>query len=71
MLGSPVFLGTHRPDLIISAGRPGLSRLQTMLFTSAAVTVLDRPAGPEASPQTRPPARHIVVAKQPGRWDDP
>ena len=71
VLGSPVFLGTHRPDLIISAGRPGLSRLQTMLFTSAAVTVLDRPAGPEASPQTRPPARHIVVAKQPGRWDDP
>ncbi len=71
VLGSPVFLGTHRPDLIISAGRPGLSRLQTMLFTSAAVTVLDRPAGPGASPRTRPPARHIVVAKEPGRWDDP
>ncbi len=71
VLGSPVFLGTHRPDLIISAGRPGLSRLQTMLFTSAAVTVLDRPGGPEASPRTRPPARHIVVATQPGRWDDP
>ncbi len=71
VLGSPVFLGAHRPDLIISAGRPGLSRLQTMLFTLAAVTVLDRPAGPGASPRTRPPARHIVVAEQPGRWDDP
>ena len=57
VLGSPGFPGPHRPDLIISAGRPGLSRLQTLLFTSA--------AGPG------PAARHIVVAKHPGRWDDP
>jgi len=57
VLGSPVFLGSHRPDLIISAGRPGLSRLQTLLYTSA--------TGPGAA------ARHIVVAKHPGRWDDP
>ena len=45
LLGSPGFTGTHRPDVIISAGRPGLSREQTMLYRSAAVTVLDRPPG--------------------------
>jgi 2-succinyl-5-enolpyruvyl-6-hydroxy-3-cyclohexene-1-carboxylate synthase len=56
LLGSPPFMAGHRPDVIISAGRPGLSRRQTMLYTSAAV---------------RGPARHVVVAGQPGRWDDP
>jgi len=71
LLGSPGFMSGRRPDVIISVGRPGLSREQTMLYRSAAVTVLDRPAGPGVAPRARPPARHIVVASQPGRWDDP
>jgi 2-succinyl-5-enolpyruvyl-6-hydroxy-3-cyclohexene-1-carboxylate synthase len=52
LLGSPGFMSTHRPDVIVSAGRPGLSRQQTSLFKLA-------------------PARHVVVTRQPGRWDDP
>ena len=32
LLGSPEFMSTHRPDVIVSAGRPGLSRQQTSLF---------------------------------------
>jgi 2-succinyl-5-enolpyruvyl-6-hydroxy-3-cyclohexene-1-carboxylate synthase len=56
LLRVPEFMAGHRPDLIISAGRPGLTRQQTQLYRLA--------AGPS-------PARHIVVAGQPGRWDDP
>ena len=52
LLGSPAFMNRHRPDVIVSAGRPGLSRQQTSLFKLR-------------------PARHIVVSRQPGRWDDP
>ena len=32
LLGSPEFMSTHRPDVIVSAGRPGLSRHQISLF---------------------------------------
>ena len=32
LLGSAAFMSTHRPDVIVSAGRPGLSRQQTRLF---------------------------------------
>ena len=66
LLGSPPFMAGHRPDLIVSAGRPGLSRLQTVLYRTAAA---GRRAGPRA--RARRPARHVVVAGQPGRWDDP
>ena len=52
LLGSPGFMNRHRPDVIVSAGRPGLSRQQTSLFKLR-------------------PARHVVVSRQPGRWDDP
>jgi 2-succinyl-5-enolpyruvyl-6-hydroxy-3-cyclohexene-1-carboxylate synthase len=32
LIGDPVFLAGHRPDVIVSAGRPGLSRGQTALL---------------------------------------
>jgi len=55
LLESPEFMAAHRPDLIISAGRPGLSRSQTAFL--------------RGSPGS-PPARHVVVAQGPGRWAD-
>jgi len=56
LLDSPAFVAGHRPDLIISAGRPGLSRSQLGFLRGA--------PGPA-------PARHVVVAQGPGRWADP
>ncbi len=57
LLGSPGFVAGHRPDVIVSAGRPGLSRAQLAYLKSAA-------------PDGTPP-RHVVVAQGPGRWADP
>ena len=56
LLATPAFMAGHRPDVIVSAGRPGLSRGQLAFLQSA-------PGGP--------PARHIVLASGPGRWADP
>ena len=56
LLASPAFTAAHRPDLIVSAGRPGLSRPQLAFLGGA--------PGPA-------PARHIVLAQGPGRWADP
>jgi 2-succinyl-5-enolpyruvyl-6-hydroxy-3-cyclohexene-1-carboxylate synthase len=56
LLASPAFTAAHRPDLIVSAGRPGLSRPQLAFL-----------GGTACSPQ----ARHVVVAQGPGRWADP
>lgn len=56
LLDAPAFRAAHRPDVIISAGRPGLSRGQLALLKGQ--------GGPA-------PARHIVLAQQPGRWSDP
>jgi 2-succinyl-5-enolpyruvyl-6-hydroxy-3-cyclohexene-1-carboxylate synthase len=56
LLDSPGFLAGHRPGLIVSAGRPGLSR-GMMAFLRGA-------PGPV-------PARHVVLAQGPGRWADP
>ncbi len=56
LLDAPGFAAAHRPDLIISAGRPGLSRGQLAFLRGA-------PGGP--------PARHVVIAQGPGRWADP
>jgi 2-succinyl-5-enolpyruvyl-6-hydroxy-3-cyclohexene-1-carboxylate synthase len=55
LLDSPEFVAGHRPDLIVSAGRPGLSRGQLAFLRGA--------PGPV-------PARHVVVAQGPGRWAD-
>ncbi len=56
LLAAPAFTAAHRPDLIVSAGRPGLSRPQLAFLRGA--------PGPA-------PARHIVLAQGPGRWADP
>jgi len=53
----PGFVAAHQPDLIVSAGRPGLSRGQLAFL---------RGGGPGCWP-----ARHSVVASGPGRWADP
>jgi 2-succinyl-5-enolpyruvyl-6-hydroxy-3-cyclohexene-1-carboxylate synthase len=55
LIGSPDFLAGHRPDVVVSAGRPGLSRPQSALLREAAA------AG----------GRHVVLAAAPGHWDDP
>ncbi len=54
LLAAPGFLAAHRPDVIVTAGRPGLSRGQTALLRGVTG-----------------PARHVVIAAQPGHWDDP
>jgi 2-succinyl-5-enolpyruvyl-6-hydroxy-3-cyclohexene-1-carboxylate synthase len=56
LLDSPGFAAAHRPDVIVSAGRPGLSRGQLAFLRGASGA---------------PPARHVVVAQGPGRWADP
>jgi 2-succinyl-5-enolpyruvyl-6-hydroxy-3-cyclohexene-1-carboxylate synthase len=56
LLATPAFTAAHRPDLIVSAGRPGLSRPQLAFLAGA--------PGPA-------PARHVVLAQGPGRWADP
>jgi 2-succinyl-5-enolpyruvyl-6-hydroxy-3-cyclohexene-1-carboxylate synthase len=58
LLDSADFLAAHRPDLIISAGRPGLSRGQLALLGCAALT------GSGAT-------RHVVLGQPDGRWADP
>ena len=55
LLAMPDFVGTHRPDVIVSAGRPGLSRGQLALLRGV--------PGHHA--------RHAVIAQGPGRWADP
>jgi 2-succinyl-5-enolpyruvyl-6-hydroxy-3-cyclohexene-1-carboxylate synthase len=57
LLDSAEFVAAHRPDVIVSAGRPGLSRGQLAYLKAAA------PSGA--------PPRHVVVAQGPGRWADP
>jgi 2-succinyl-5-enolpyruvyl-6-hydroxy-3-cyclohexene-1-carboxylate synthase len=56
LLDAPGFAVTHRPDLIVSSGRPGLSRGQLAFLRGA----------PGAGG-----FRHIVLAQGPGRWADP
>jgi 2-succinyl-5-enolpyruvyl-6-hydroxy-3-cyclohexene-1-carboxylate synthase len=56
LLGAPGFAGRNRPDIIVSAGRPGLSRGQLALLRGAPGAV---------------PPRHVVLAQGPGHWADP
>ena len=58
LLATPEFVRAHQPDLIVSAGRPGLSRPQLAFLRSG-------PASPGSA------RRHVVVAQGPGRWADP
>jgi 2-succinyl-5-enolpyruvyl-6-hydroxy-3-cyclohexene-1-carboxylate synthase len=57
LLASPEFMAAHRPEVIVSAGRPGLSRPQSALLRLA------RDAGP--------PVRQVAIAQGPGLWADP
>ena len=57
LLASSAFMAAYRPDVIVSAGRPGLSRPQSALLGLA------RSGGT--------PVRHVVVAQGPGWWADP
>ena len=56
LLADPGFAAAHRPDVIVSAGRPGLSRGQLACLRGA---------------PGNPPGRHVVLAGGPGRWSDP
>jgi 2-succinyl-5-enolpyruvyl-6-hydroxy-3-cyclohexene-1-carboxylate synthase len=56
LLAAPGFAAEHRPEIIVSAGRPGLSRGQLALLRGA---------------PGRPPPRHVALAAGPGRWADP
>jgi 2-succinyl-5-enolpyruvyl-6-hydroxy-3-cyclohexene-1-carboxylate synthase len=58
LLATPGFVRAHQPDVIVSAGRPGLSRPQLAFLG----------AGPDGAGSAR---RHVVVAQGPGRWADP
>jgi len=61
LLASSEFMAAYRPEVIVSAGRPGLTRPQSALLALAGTA---RPGG-------APPVRHVVVAQGPGRWADP
>ena len=63
LLAAPAFLASWRPELIVSAGRPGLSRPQSALLGLAARAGRTGTGGPAV--------RHVVVASGPGRWADP
>jgi 2-succinyl-5-enolpyruvyl-6-hydroxy-3-cyclohexene-1-carboxylate synthase len=67
LLDAPEFLAGHRPDLIVSAGRPGLSRGQAAFLGGPAGD--RRPGVGRAEPGPAP--RHVVLAQGPGRWADP
>ena len=58
LLAAPAFMAAHRPEVIVSAGRPGLTRPQSALLGLA------RAAG-------TPAVRHVVIASGPGLWADP
>jgi 2-succinyl-5-enolpyruvyl-6-hydroxy-3-cyclohexene-1-carboxylate synthase len=57
LLESAEFVARHRPEVIVSAGRPGLSRAQLGYLKTA-------------TPDGAPP-RHVVIAQGPGHWADP
>jgi len=58
LLASPRFMAEHRPEVIVSAGRPGLTRPQSALLGLAGT------AG-------TPAIRHVVITSGPGLWADP
>jgi 2-succinyl-5-enolpyruvyl-6-hydroxy-3-cyclohexene-1-carboxylate synthase len=57
LLAAPGFMAARRPEVIISAGRPGLSRPQSALLALARAGT--------------PAVRHVVVGSGPGMWADP
>ena len=75
LLAAPDFMAAHRPAVIVSAGRPGLSRPQSALVGlarsggSRAVSPLASSSGSGAGGDV--PVRHVVIEQGPGRWADP
>ena len=65
LLATPEFMAAHQPDLIVSSGRPGLSRPQSALLGSRGAP------GSLGSLGSGPARRHVVIAQGPGRWADP
>jgi 2-succinyl-5-enolpyruvyl-6-hydroxy-3-cyclohexene-1-carboxylate synthase len=63
LLATPEFVQARQPDLIVSAGRPGLSRAQIAFLGAGSGT-----AGRGRAGSAR---RHVVVAQRTGRWADP
>jgi 2-succinyl-5-enolpyruvyl-6-hydroxy-3-cyclohexene-1-carboxylate synthase len=57
LLAAPEFIAAGRPQVIISAGRPGLTRPQSALLAVARAGT--------------PTVRHVVVGSGPGMWADP
>src|SRR5215469_15606692 len=57
LLDSPAFMAGHQPDVIVSAGRPGLSRPQLGFLKQFA--------------DSGAPVRHVVIAQGRGHWADP
>jgi len=55
LLASAEFMAAHQPQVIVSAGRPGLTRPQSALLGLAGAAAV----------------RHVVVASGPGMWADP
>ena len=58
LLAAPEFMAARRPEVIVSAGRPGLTRPQSALLA---------PGGRRGTPAVR----HVVIGSGPGMWADP
>jgi 2-succinyl-5-enolpyruvyl-6-hydroxy-3-cyclohexene-1-carboxylate synthase len=63
LLATPEFAQARQPDLIVSAGRPGLSRAQIAFLGAGSARASRGKSGPAC--------RHVVVAQRTGRWADP
>jgi 2-succinyl-5-enolpyruvyl-6-hydroxy-3-cyclohexene-1-carboxylate synthase len=66
LLASPRFMAEHRPEVIIAAGRPGLTRPQSALLGLARGGAIEPDSGTAV-----PGVRHVVMTSGPGMWADP
>jgi 2-succinyl-5-enolpyruvyl-6-hydroxy-3-cyclohexene-1-carboxylate synthase len=64
LLAAPRFMAEYRPEVIVAAGRPGLTRPQSALLGLAGA------GGPAGAAAARP-VRHVVITAGPGLWADP
>ena len=71
LLASPEFMAAHRPTVIVSAGRPGLTRPQSRLLRLARDAASGSAGTGGAGTGGAPPVRHIAIAPGPGMWADP
>jgi 2-succinyl-5-enolpyruvyl-6-hydroxy-3-cyclohexene-1-carboxylate synthase len=71
LLASPEFMTAHRPTVIVSAGRPGLTRPQSRLLRLARDAASGGAGTGGAGTSGAPPVRHIAIAAGPGLWADP